>query len=69
MLDKLQEIYNGWKNYVFPNKKIEELAKNRAQICVKCSDLNTTKNTCKICGCYIPAKVRSERSKCPKKKW
>jgi hypothetical protein len=64
----LEEIYNGWKNYLFPNLQIEELAKKRAVICVNCPKLKSNK-VCSICGCYIPAKVRSPRSKCPIKKW
>lgn len=66
----LQEIYNGWKNYIFPNKDIEEIAKKRIAICVKnkCGKF-TPKKTCKVCGCYMPAKVRSKNSNCPLKKW
>lgn len=66
----LQEIYNGWKNYIFPNPEIEEIAKKRIAICVnnKCGKF-TFKKTCKICGCYMPAKVRSMNSNCPIKKW
>ena len=66
----LSEIYNGWKNYVFPNPQIEELAKKRIAICVnnECGKFKPNKS-CTMCGCYMPAKVRSLRSKCPLKKW
>ena len=67
-MNKLQEIINGWKNYTFKNPEIENIAKNRAKICSNCSKLRKN-NTCKICGCYIPAKVRSVKSKCPLRKW
>ena len=67
-MGRLSEIYNGWKNYTFKSLEIEELAKNRAKICVSCNKLRRN-NTCKICGCYIPAKTRSLKSKCPEKKW
>lgn len=30
------EIVDGWKNYIFPNKKIEYIAKARALICAEC---------------------------------
>jgi len=30
------EIVDGWKNYVFPNKKVEYIAKARALICAEC---------------------------------
>jgi len=64
----VQEIISGWKNYAFKNKEIEELAKTRVKICVGCPLLRKN-NTCSVCGCYIPAKVRSAKSRCPKKKW
>lgn len=69
----LNEIYDGWKNYVFPSPQIENLAKERAKICVNCK-INgkpgmRRNKTCKICGCFIPAKVRSPKSNCPLKRW
>jgi hypothetical protein len=67
-MNKLEEIITGWKNYVFPNKEVEELAKERIKICLNCSKL-TDRNFCSICHCYMPAKVRSYRSSCPIKKW
>lgn len=67
------EIYNGWKNVIFSSPEIEKMAKERAKICVECiiNDKPGMRNnkTCRICGCFIPAKVRSEKSKCPLKKW
>lgn len=68
-MGKLQEIIDGWKNFTFKNSEIEALAKDRARICVNCPQLKQNVNACKICGCYIPAKVRSIKSKCPLKKW
>ena len=65
---KLNEIYRGWKNYIIPNPRVEEIAKKRARICVNCSKI-TKKNICNVCGCYIPAKTRSEKSRCPLNKW
>jgi hypothetical protein len=68
-MGKVQEIINGWTNYTFKNSKIELIAKNRAEYCANCDKLNQNFNTCKICGCYIPAKIRSTKSKCPLNKW
>lgn len=68
-MGKLQEIINGWTNYAIKNPQIEKLAKERAEFCVDCSQLKNNTNSCKICGCYIPAKIRSTKSKCPLKKW
>ena len=64
----LFEIYNGWKNYTFPNPEIEKLAKQRIAKCVCCNKFRNNK-TCSICKCYMPAKVRSVKSTCPLKYW
>jgi len=67
-MGKLSEIINGWKNYAIKNPEVEALAKNRGKICANCKKLRNN-NTCRVCGCYIPAKVRSLKSRCPEKKW
>jgi hypothetical protein len=69
-MNQLSEIYTGWKNYTFPNPQIEELAKKRIAICVQndCKKFRANK-TCALCGCYMPAKVRSPKSKCKLGKW
>jgi len=67
-MNKLSEIYEGWKNLTFQNSEIEEKAKKRIEICVKCDKLNK-RNFCNLCGCYMPAKVRSSKSHCRIKKW
>ncbi len=64
---KLSEIFNGWKNVVFPNEHVEQIAKARASICSTC-EFNV-KNKCKKCGCPLIAKTRSMQSHCPLKKW
>lgn len=66
----LQEIYAGWKNYVFPTPAVEEEAKRRMKICVeKCPLFKPHNKFCGKCGCYMPAKVRSLKSRCPLRKW
>lgn len=67
-MSKLSEIFNGWKNYTFPSVEMEVLAKERMEICVDCKDLRNN-NTCRLCGCYMPAKVRSKKSRCGARKW
>lgn len=67
-MSKLDEIYQGWKNYIFPSPAMEKLAKKRVAICVSCPKLKSN-NVCASCGCYIPAKTRSPRSRCPLRKW
>lgn len=70
-MTQLEEIFLGWKNYIWPNKDIEVLAKKRIKICTDksiCDKLKANKR-CAICGCFMPAKVRSPKSKCPRKFW
>ena len=69
-MSQLVEIFEGWKNLTFPNPQIEDLAKKRITICVKndCKKFKENK-TCAMCGCYMPAKVRSRKSKCLKGLW
>lgn len=67
-MSRLSEIYEGWKNYTFPNAQVEEIAKKRMAICVECNKLKKN-NSCALCGCYMPAKVRSLKSHCRIKKW
>lgn len=71
MSNILLEIYDGWKNLVFENPEIEEQAKERIKICVSCEEFNESNKTCKLCGCYMPAKTRSKYSSCAatEKKW
>jgi len=69
-MSQLSEIYEGWKNLTFPSPQIEELAKKRISICVanECKKFKANKS-CALCGCYMPAKVRSPKSSCLLKKW
>ena len=65
----LQEIYAGWKNYVFPSPAVEREAKRRIKICVENCDKLSDRKFCTKCNCYMPAKVRSLKSRCPLRKW
>lgn len=69
-MSQLSEIYAGWKNLTFPSPKVEEEAKRRIAICVsnECRKFKQNKS-CALCGCYMPAKVRSPKSKCIIGKW
>lgn len=67
-MSRLVEIFEGWKNYTFPNSRVEKEAKRRMEICINCPKLNP-RSFCQLCGCYMPAKVRSPRSQCRIKKW
>lgn len=66
-MSKLKEIYDGWKNYIFPNPEIESMAKYRASICSECEHL--VLGVCSICGCPSAGKIRSPESQCPIGLW
>ena len=79
-MQKIKEIYQGFKNSIFKVEEIELLAKKRLVFCRSCSfNINNkcSKNKCEIidnkeicgCNCYINKKVRSPKSKCPKGNW
>lgn len=65
--EQLDEIYQGFKNIIFKDEKIEEEAERRLQICFKCPHVKNTK--CGKCGCLLKAKTRSPKSKCPDNRW
>lgn len=67
-MNRLLEIYDGWKNLIFENPEVEEEAKRRMKICVECENLSS-RNTCDLCTCYMPAKTRNLQSRCKIKKW
>lgn len=81
---KYKAIVSGFKNFVFPNKEMEELAIQRATICAVCPFAVETKLKqllpddtikeidglkCSECGCVLSAKVRQMFDSCPKNKW
>lgn len=66
-MSKFQEIISGYKNLIWENPEIEKLAMDRALVCSTCP--HNIDNKCKICGCFLIAKCRSEYSRCPKGLW
>jgi len=74
-MSKITEILTGWKNLIWENKEVEELAKKRLEICVECpkrsdypGDMKFT-SYCTACGCTLQSKMRSPNSHCPDKNW
>lgn len=65
---KIDQIIEGWKNYLVRDEDVEKLAEERMHICLDCDKLNE-KNRCKVCGCFMVAKTRSKKAKCPLGKW
>ncbi|MCX6256547.1 MAG: hypothetical protein NTW49_01380 [Bacteroidia bacterium] len=70
-MSKFKEIYTGWKNLTTGgNEESSKLAEERMKICGRC--IHTSEKVylhCGVCGCYIPAKVRSPESECPLNFW
>lgn len=76
------EIYEGWKNNLFPPEKlkdvISQVSKERLDICNKCPEHSSNKKNyktiridshCALCGCTLSAKTKSFSSECPLGKW
>lgn len=68
MRDRVAQFYEGWKNYSFPNKETEFLSNKRMKICKQC-EYFTPKGRCRKCGCFMVAKSRSKRARCPLRLW
>jgi hypothetical protein len=77
MLKNLNHIAQGFLNLTFKSKHWEDLANRRLAICDTCDKLDLIGKSCKIpgsqpccklCGCMLESKVRSD-SKCPLNKW
>ena len=60
----LGSIIEGWGNYLFPSKEVENLATVRALICATCP--SNKLNICIECTCPIPMKTRSTQETCDK---
>ena len=78
-MSRLDEIYHGWKNNLFPAEEekeiINEASSERRKICEECEFISTKHFTirpdvhCTQCGCTLAAKTKSLESECPLKKW
>ena len=47
----------------------EEKQKNRMELCENCEYYDSNQKRCKLCGCFMEAKVKFLRSSCPALKW
>lgn len=67
VLDKLKQIAAGWWYTLIPDRRIEQLASERAVVCGACE--HNTGAKCGLCGCPLQAKTRSPKSVCPDGRW
>lgn len=73
------QIYEGWKNNLFPSAHmkplIEEVSAERMLICNECPYISTKQDRtrrdvhCTNCGCTLSAKTRCLTCECPIGKW
>lgn len=69
MITKSKRIVEGWTNLITKKYQHTKFVKERAQICNRCVHRNKSSNMCKLCGCYIPAKITVKKEKCPFNYW
>lgn len=73
-------ILKGVWNFLFKNRKVEKIARERLDICRKCPHMDSvgtmcdvagTHPCCGICGCSLAFKIRSidEDNVCPDGRW
>lgn len=73
------QVYEGWKNNLFPAKEmrayIKQIGEERMAICEACPLISTKHNTvrpdvhCTDCGCTLAAKTKCLSCECPLAKW
>lgn len=69
MLRKIKNIIIGWFNYLF--KPMPKFAKNRYEICKRCSyrKIELGYEYCSLCGCALPVKCFVPEEFCDDKRW
>jgi len=45
--------------------RMKQEAVNKMKICIQCENFNQATKQCKLCGCFMPAKVLVPFMKCP----
>ena len=80
----LNNILNGWSNFMKRSEVTELVAVSRATFCIDCPEAKYSKTikalvkddlkdiegfVCNKCKCPLSAKLRSENETCPLKHW
>lgn len=72
-LDKLKnrivEVEKAAADVIQGNYVTAEIKMHRLSICNNCEYLFRATNSCKKCGCFLPAKSALKSSACPIDKW
>ena len=76
---KINEIYEGWRNNLFPPERLAQLiettASTRMDICNNCEFHSKNHKSirpdahCTNCSCTLAAKTKCLSCECPLKKW
>jgi hypothetical protein len=71
----IADIYEGWKNHLFPTEKLKEtinkVSRSRRRICNECEYHSKHYSSirfdihCTICGCTLSAKTKCLSCVCP----
>ncbi len=72
--EKQKEIAASVKKIVGKHGEIfvmlnEEESEQRYNICLECEEFREMTKQCKICNCFMPMKVKFEKTTCPKDYW
>lgn len=70
VVNKLENIKDGWANAFFRNESVELVAAGRISTCNRCEyKRDFPYKSCQLCNCPIMSKSRSLKEKCPLGKW
>lgn len=67
----LNQVIEGATNLIFKNEKVEEFARKRVAVCLKCPHIQDELGVkiCGRCGCFIATKSRAKEATCPINMW
>jgi hypothetical protein len=60
----VKDVVTGNAQYVSA-----EVSQKRLATCNTCDKKNKLTNTCVMCGCFIPYKIKFSKASCPAGKW
>jgi hypothetical protein len=71
--EKFKKAQGETRPWDFANPTTEYASKedsdNRYSICLECPSIGQTTKICSECKCFMPAKVKLAKAKCPLGKW
>lgn len=52
-----------------PQMAIKDLSDKRMGVCTQCEYMARLSRQCRLCGCFLDAKVKLLEAECPMQKW